>query len=885
MSCLSSYPYQTFVAVHDFLVALARRQPLVLVFEDLHWADDLSLDLISLLMEAVPSNPILLLCVYRPHYEHKGSRFSAIASRKCPDHYMEFSLRELTHEQSRSLIKSLLGVKALPPAISEPVLKQTGGHPFFMEEAIRALIEAGILYLDSSQAANNRRWLVRDGLDSALGVPESVQSVILSRVDRLEPTLKQVLRAAAVIGYNFPTQILAQIVPPEVDLKKMLWSLEETVLIYREKVVPEEEYAFKHVLTQESVYQTIPPQQRTRLHRQVAEAMEQRYQASLSQFYAQLAYHYNRGQLAEKAVAYFCQAGEKSRRAYLYADAIYYFKQTLKQLEEIPAHPPARANLNQWQLTALAGLSQIYHRQGKETQAQDYLRQAIALGQESRVDKPTLIRLYHLLSEVYHWQGRFEEQATVGQAGLALLGPDETETVEAALMNQAIAIARYKQGHLAQFYALTDQTARFIQNLPYLEELRPAYFHIAISLYYRKRLDQVAQWFRVVEGWAKRHDDQRVLAEIYDYELGYRLENGDLRTAINQAKPVLELYRKIGADRRQWRCLEDLAWACILIGDFSTATQYAEQAIGVAEALGFDAYRAASQLNMGMVWLCQQSWKKAATALRKAGQFHTEGIFLWIEWVAHYCLGQIYRIQGRHQAALSQFQRALELFQPCDVPFGWWLYRWPLLTCILSGLEAMVERVSGDSNDFKAYCHQFESLKEQPALAPLPQQWYLEATDGVQFQPTSETPGFSDSFGQSLGPEWDWQDPFADCSLRVQHGLEIQAANGRDLWHLNLSAPRLLRPAAGDFTIQTVCRAVDSELSRNQKPAMGGLLVWKDQHNFLRLVWGYWGKQEITFEGCIDNENIIVGRGLLPRSSVKALSQTECLSSLPSFYV
>jgi hypothetical protein len=195
----------------------------------------------------------------------------------------------------------------------------------------------------------------------------------------------------------------------------------------------------------------------------------------------------------------------------------------------------------------------------------------------------------------------------------------------------------------------------------------------------------------------------------------------------------------------------------------------------------------------------------------------------------------------------------------------------------------MYEPVNGESHSFKAVCRRFESLKKQPAMAPLPGQWYLEAVDLTQLQSPSNTLSFSDTFRPSLAAGWDWQDPFADCSFTLQEGLEIRAANGRDLWHLNLSAPRLLRPAAGDFITQTVCRAVDPGLNHSQKPAIGGLLVWQDKCNFLRLVWGCRGQREITFEGCIDNENVIVGRGLLPKPSLKTSPQVETLSSPPLY--
>jgi hypothetical protein len=129
---------------------------------------------------------------------------------------------------------------------------------------------------------------------------------------------------------------------------------------------------------------------------------------------------------------------------------------------------------------------------------------------------------------------------------------------------------------------------------------------------------------------------------------------------------------------------------------------------------------------------------------------------------------------------------------------------------------------------------------------------------------------------------WTWHDPFGDCSFAVQMGLRIAAANGRDLWHANLSAPRLLRPApAGDFAVQAVCGPASDE-----KPAIGGLLLWQDKEHYLVLEWGHWGAADIAFRGCLDNEDRFLGRGRLvgeqvwlrlerQGSSVRALCSME----------
>jgi predicted ATPase len=184
------------------------------------------------------------------------------------------------------------------------ILEKSQGNPFFVEEVIQSLIEAGLVYQEGEF------WRARTEIETVT-VPESVQSVILSRVDRLAPALKQVLQPAAVIGRLFRWRTLAEVTPPEIDLTQTLEALEDHGLIYQERAIPEAEYSFKHVLTQEAIYQTIRPRRRAELHQQVAEALEKLYQDNLEAYYEQLAYHYDRSNGVEKAIEYLLKAGER----------------------------------------------------------------------------------------------------------------------------------------------------------------------------------------------------------------------------------------------------------------------------------------------------------------------------------------------------------------------------------------------------------------------------------------------------------------------------------------------------------------------------------------------------------------------------------------------
>ncbi len=325
--------HRTFMALRDFFLALARRRPLILVLEDLHWADDLSLDLVSLLMEVLTLAPLMLVCIYRPEQEHKSWHLSTVASKKCPDRYMELRLRELRPQESRRLVEELLRIENLTERVKELILEKAEGNPFFVEEVIRSLVDSGVVYREGD------KWKARAEIES-LTVPDTIQSVIMSRIDCLEEDVKDVLQCAAVIGRLFRHRLLSYMSQRGEELDRYLWQLEDKELIYEERAVPEVEYSFKHVLTQETAYQSLSKRRREAFHQKVAEALEEIHEGSLEECYEQLTHHWFRVGNWAKALEYAREAGQKAYAAYARREAIELFGLALEAAEKLGESAP-----------------------------------------------------------------------------------------------------------------------------------------------------------------------------------------------------------------------------------------------------------------------------------------------------------------------------------------------------------------------------------------------------------------------------------------------------------------------------------------------------------------------------------------------------------------
>jgi tetratricopeptide (TPR) repeat protein len=663
--------------------------------------------------------------------------------------------------------------------------------------------------------------------------------VILSRVDRLEPVARQVLESASVMGRLFRRRLLERIIGEEPAVERAVWGLQDRAFVYQERVVPEEEYSFNHVLTQETVYQSLLGWRRAALHQQVGEAIEATYTEGLDEHYEALAYHYERSGADEKTVEYLLKAGEKTRRAYLNEEAMGDFQRALRRLEG-PGLGEAR---KEWRLAALTGLGQIHHGMGKEAEAEEIFRQAIAVGREMGLPPHEMVRLYGWLGDVLWWQNRYDEMIRIGEEGLALLG-DQTGSVGSALMNTNIALGHFHKGNRRTFREFTGRNASFLPRLPYSEELRAPFLHVFTAYRFDKDVEKATRWLQAFERVAAQHHDLRALGEVHNRtSIALLAETGDARRAIPENERALELFTRIGDEKHAGYCLQQIGQCCLSLGNSQGAEGYLARGLEISERMGDKLLAGIAREQLGVASLCRGTVEAAIQALERARQLYRE-ITHPAEARVTIALGRVALARGERQAAARQFREAAALAR-----------RDPL--SLASALSAL-EEAADDPAAFRACCHGFRA--EYPEAGDLPfTQWFLEPTEAHIFGQLLA----GDVFVDFLSSDWAWEDPLGDCSFTVGRGLAIRAANGRDLWDINWSAPRLLRPVTGEFAVQTVCHPFSGE-----QPGIGGLLLWKDQRNFLRLERGAEGKHDVCFRGCLENDDLIFGRGRLPAERV-----------------
>ena len=317
---------RTLDAVKRLLLRESQVQPLLVVFEDLHWIDGETQALLDSLVESLGSARLLLLVNYRPEYEHRWGSKTA---------YSQLRLDSLPAESAAELLAALLGPDPGLAPLTQMLVKR--GNPFFLEETVRTLVETGAL------AGERGAYRLTRPVE-ALQVPATVQTILAARIDRLPPEEKQLLQAASVIGKDVPYALLAAIAEqPEEALRRGLAHLQEAEFLYETQLFPDLEYTFKHALTHDVAYAGLLGERRRALHAAVVAAIERLHADRLVEHVERLAHHARQGEVWDKAVRYLRQAGTKVFLRSANREAATCFEQALDALRRLPEHPDAIA--------------------------------------------------------------------------------------------------------------------------------------------------------------------------------------------------------------------------------------------------------------------------------------------------------------------------------------------------------------------------------------------------------------------------------------------------------------------------------------------------------------------------------------------------------------
>jgi class 3 adenylate cyclase/tetratricopeptide (TPR) repeat protein len=527
---------RTLEAVKRLVLRESQVQPLLVVFEDLHWIDSETQAFLESLVESLPTARLLLLVNYRPEYQHGwGSK----------TYYTQLRVDALAPESANELLLALLGSDATVEPLKPILIARTGGNPLFLEESVRTLVETHAL---SGERGAHRLVHRLDTLD----MPATVQAILASRIDRLAPDDKQLLQTASVLGKDVPFAPLSAMAElAEEDLRRALTRLQSAEFLYETRLFPELEYTFKHALTHEVTYGTLLHERRRALHAGIVDTMESLYADRLAEHVERLAHHASRGERWQKAVQYSREAGLKSLACSANREATAYFEQALSMLPRLPDGLATRELAVDLRLDLYSSLQPL----DELPRLLDYLRQAETLARALRDEKrigQSLLHICHLLILI----GDCGEGVEVGKAAheIGVSIADTALQVMALLwlgcgyfaLGDHPRMERFLRQGLVLMDATPDRGARLISKLP-------TRTHIVSRSYLSMFLAELGRFAEA------RPLADEALAMAEDSKLPYSL--------------ILALWQGGAAFSSQ--------------GDFSRATAWFTRGVGLAETWGY----------------------------------------------------------------------------------------------------------------------------------------------------------------------------------------------------------------------------------------------------------------------------------------------------------
>jgi predicted ATPase len=653
---------RTFAALKKVFLRESLNQPLLLIFEDLHWIDDETQGFLDVLSESAASARILLLTSYRPEYRHDWGNKT---------YYTQLRLTPLGKEEREEFLAALLAKERVEaqqavslPALKQLIVEKTEGNPFFIEEIVQELWEQGVLSSDLN--VGTRRVL---SLPSELHIPTTVQGVLAARIDRLAAEEKALLQQLAVIGREFPLGLVRQVVPQsEGELFRLLAALQRKEFLYEQPAFPEVEYLFKHALTQEVAYNTVLQERRKTLHERTAQAIEALYGTTLEDHYGDLAYHYSCSGNIPKAVAYLYLAGQQAVQRSAYTEAINHLTTALELIKTLPDMPERLQQELALQLTlgaalittkgygvlaveqayaralelcrqlgetpqlfpALLGLSLFYMVRAEYTRARELGEQCLTLAQRSQ-DPALLIDSHVLLGEILYLRGELTLAQAHLEQGIALYDPQQPRRP------YGIDLGVFCCGWIAQVLWLlgyADQAAQKSQEALTLSQEQSHPFSVAFALNVAATLHQ--------SRWERQLTQERAAAAItLSTERGFPtwLANttvlhgwalatqGQGEAGIAQIRRGLAAHQAAGEEIGRSVFLGLLAEACEKVGQLEEGLTVLNEALDFVDKTGERYYEAELWWLKGELLLMPEDYGLSAVGYREKTE-EAEGCFL-----------------------------------------------------------------------------------------------------------------------------------------------------------------------------------------------------------------------------------------------------------------
>ena len=598
---------QTLDAVKRLLLRESQVQPLLVIFEDLHWMDSETQALLDGLLESLPTARILLLVNYRPEYEHAWGRKT---------YYFQLRIDPLPPESADALLNGLLGEDRTLEPLKRVLIERTEGNPFFLEESVRTLVETEVLVGDRGAYRMAK-------VPKAWQIPATAQAILAARIDRLPAEDKRLLQAASVVGKDVPLALLQAIADvPEESLRGRLTHLQAAEFLYEMALFPDLEYTFKHALTHEVAYASLLGEQKRALHARIVNAIERAAPDRRAEYLDRLADHAFRADLWDKALVYSREAAAKAAGRSAYREAL----SVLERAQVASGHLPDRHETFEQGVDLRLDFQNVFNALGDLPRMLDSLREAERLA-ESLGDAGRLARVLAYLSRCFWWMGRPRDSLAAGERALSIASSLEDPILE-AVANYHVGLACVSRGDFGR----------------------------AIAIY--RRSGEILHGPRTHERFGMPALPSVIALAWHAYSLAAL---GDFAAAVSVAGRAVRLADSTGHPYSMGVAIQGMGEVHLFQGDLPKALDWLERGLSLAKNGDFAVLRAIGMTFLGRAFALAGRVDEGLRFLEDAMEYSASIQFMAFQPVGVTWVADTYVRAGRIVEAEAMIERALDL--------------------------------------------------------------------------------------------------------------------------------------------------------------------------------------------------------------------------------
>ena len=674
---------RTFAALRQLILASSQQRPLIVAIEDLQWIDKTSEDFFAALVESLAGTAVLFLATYRPGYRPPRMERSYVT---------QIGLQSLASDESLHLVSSILQAEQVPNPVVHDILAKAEGNPFFLEELVQAVTE------DSEAQLH-------------LEVPDTIQGVLMERIDRLPDASRGLLHMASIVGREVPLKLLRLLWDGPGDMEEHLPMLQQLEFLYEQFGTDEPLYLFKHALTQEVAYASVLPSRRQALHAAAGQALETLYAECLDDVVDRLAYHYAQSADAAKAVMYLTQLALKAARSYAHVEAIATIREALVHVEHLPQAERDRQRLplllgqalslsilgrfreildlllpqqefvERLQEPTLAGpyyfrLAMTYNFLSDHEQVVHHARRAIAAAQQCN-DNGTLGQTYYALSLKNYWCGELLQGIEHGRQAVAHLeevepGPPALALLEGIAWRSWLAGAQFilgvTYGCLGEFSAALEAAAQTMTIAEAMGEPRAQSFGAFTTGYIHAVRGEAAAGIEACKQALEYAPDPFSTALALGWFGATYLVQGEASQAIPLLEQAIQQFDRFQAKQTQGRFTALLGEALFIDGQFEKAHDMALQGLEICRSTQHLYGVGCGLLTLGRMALAGGACDEAECHLQAAFHTFTEMQARVEIGRTQWALAELAAAQSERDAVITYLVEAQRLFVTLRLP-------------------------------------------------------------------------------------------------------------------------------------------------------------------------------------------------------------------------